>query len=246
MKTLSRWLAVGALLALASGAWGSITLWDVQYTSTYDSKFSAPVQIEYKSGSLSPWATTIAYCVDRYSDIQVPSTHYGVETSGDPVGDLSNFSTPSGAPNTHNVAPWVLQANASDLWFRVSYVASVWGTQAQTVHDDWAVATQLAIFTTLGQYTDLNADKAKLTTTALSHYQSIIDFLSSHTFPVTPVGPATYINRVVNTPYWGQALVVASPPPAGSVGAVPEASSLLLLLPGLLPLGLLARKRSKA
>jgi hypothetical protein len=60
------------------------------------------------------------------------------------------------------------------------------------------------------------------------------------------LAPVLFFSEDSGKPGNTQAFIGLDPTKTVTVSPVPEASSLLLLLPGLVPLGLLARKRSKA
>jgi hypothetical protein len=258
MKVVSRLAALCAVMVVASsGAWAQ-SLWDVHYTAASspvvnvrvdDNKFetayaggcTGEVKAIHTGSTISvdPGYQFLALCVDLSGNIRLPWDGT-VKVAYNPV-----------TPPTPTMT--------DEEWARVCYIYRAILPTNPTQGTVPAAAAQLAIWHVLGGG-DLEIDWQNGKSKNLSHISDEIAsqatglYVGSNDAAIgstclpdgSTLAPVLFFSEDSGQPGNTQAFIGLDPTKTVTVSPVPEASSLLLLLPGLVPLGLLARKRSKA
>jgi hypothetical protein len=259
MKVVSRLAALCAVMVVASsGAWAQ-SVWDVEYTAASDPVVNVWVDKEGKFETAFAGGCTG----------EVKAIHTGSTISVDPgykflalCVDLSgNITLPwKGTVNVaYNPVTPPTPAMSAAAWARVCYIYRAILPTNPTQGTVPAAAAQLAIWHVLGGG-DLEINWQDGTSTNPNHISNNIALqarnlyngsndavLGSTRLPDgSTLAPVLFFSEDSGKPGNTQAFIGLDPTKTVTVSPVPEASSLLLLLPGLVPLGLLARKRSKA
>ena len=241
MKTvfkLGKLLAAGLLMLSVRGAYAaelSAGSWNVTLTIPMDTANLPQVVTfngkgEYAGGLTAtfnvdkPFSCT-AYCVDIGSNLYV---------NWDSVNKQWYYSAatytivkPAGAPP---VPPDITE----EKWGKVSWIYQKYGV-GQVVNTDAANAAQIAIWKVL--YPDAHFVMSNSLSQLVTN---ITDANMTQNFD------SYYMERLYSTS--GQSLITGpKPSPVGPLGGAltPEASSLAMLLPGLLPLGLVLNRRKQ-
>lgn len=233
MKLLSRLAALGAVLVISGTAAMAQETWNVSYggigsafwvstsNGTEDAGGIVITKNSHVAGPVSAVtapSSFMAYCVDITSAIGVP---------GGPVNALAWYDPTIPAMQPPSIT-WAKAGELSYLYNQYGWSAPQNSSQAAEVQLAMWKILYGAAFTFVNTGVVTNAAVASLVAEAAGKTDHNVYFIKR-----TPVG---------NTP--GQMFIGGKGQPHEQL--TPEASSLLLLLPGILPLGLMLRKRSRA
>jgi hypothetical protein len=247
MKVVSRLAALCAVMVVASsGAWAQ---WHVTYADSgiglsgftisdgYGHEVGGVIATLFKGTYLDSFPPAYmpsggpfyAFCVDTETAFQFPQT-----------GDVKDWSAPP--PGAQADTNWGTIAAIAENYIPFGSPSSV------TEEDKYDVAlAQLAIWQLLHPSAYVVSGPTSSYLNGKSWSKAVDDFIAHAPTSVTDKQARFYEWTTRNgsgAKTCQDTIVVGSNVGIGT--NVPEASSLLLLLPGLLPLGLLARKRSKA
>ncbi|HLK59822.1 MAG TPA: hypothetical protein VKU00_24890 [Chthonomonadaceae bacterium] len=245
MISIKKFAMVSAALLAVAGigqAAQADQSWNVTYTNTYGDPGALLISVSPTTGNPGPF-NVLAYCVDRYDYVGVPSTA-SVQISTDPVHDTFTVNqyinnlwlNPNGAGYNANTA--------EAEWQRVSWIYDHYGKNAGSVGSVQAEGTQLAIWSVLGElgaYTNSYnqffgaIDPTSYGTQVSNEYNTIMNASLNHS-----ATDALYFARTPAGGYPGQALIAEVTPEGGSMWMLSMGTIPLVAVP------LLRRRARKA
>jgi len=200
--------------------------WNVNYVgfgATSNITGGINVNVTRPSGTFS----ALAFCVDRFSNVGVPS-YTTLQATTNPTTTVFTLS--------QNGVDWLQRPDAASLWSRVSWIYNSYGMDAGANNSTQAFATQLAIWDVLGElgaspsHGDPALNPYAYGSAISNEYNTIM------TTSLGQSGSAFYMARTPDSSgNPGQALITNFAGSFHTNAVTPEGNSLFLICGGCLP-----------